>query len=101
MLRKLLRVTAPCLKFIKQRIWRKLSNEIKRTMGEKYKLVFNSLTNETVISAGDINLAAMLWVYCIQQRKFSDVVLAMKMKRKHCLIQQLGLKVDNIRLLKC
>ena len=42
----------------------------------------------------------MLWVYCIQQSKFFDVVLALKMKRKHCLIQQLGLKVDSIGLLR-
>ena len=42
-------------------------------MGGKYKLllsVFDSLTNETIISAGDIKLAALLWVYGIQQRKF-------------------------------
>ena len=37
--------------------------------------------NETFISAGDVKLAAMLWVYCIQLRKLSDVVLAIKMKR--------------------
>ena len=103
-LRKLLRVTVYCLKFIKQLIWRKLLNEFKRTIREKYKLlglVFNSLSNEPSISAGDVKLAAMLWVYCIQQRKLSDVVLAIKMKRKHCLIQQLGLKFDNIGLLRC
>ena len=103
-LRKLLRVTVHCLKFIKQRIWRKLPNEFKRTMEGKYKLllsVFDSLTNETVISAGDIKLAALLWVYGIQRRKFFDVLLAMKMKRKHCLIQQLGLKLDSIGLLRC
>ena len=91
-LRKLLRVTVYCLKFIKQ----KLLNEFKRTIREK----FNSLSNEASISAGDVKLAAMLWVYCIQQRKLSDVVLAIKMKRKHCLIQQLGLKFDNIGLLR-
>ena len=93
-----------CLKFIKQLMWRNLSNEFKRNIEEKYKLlvlVFNSLSNEISISAGDIKLAAMVWVYCIQQRKLSDVVLAIKMKRKHCLIQQLGLKFDNVGLLRC
>ena len=85
-LRKLLRVTVYCLKCIKQLMWRNLSNEFKRNIEEKYKLlvlVFNLLSNEISISAGDTKLAAMLWVYCIQQRKLSDVVLAIKMKRKH------------------
>ena len=76
-LRKLLRVTVYCLKFIKQLIWRKLSNEYKRTIEEKHKLlvlVLNSPYNEISISAGDIKLAAMLWVYCIQQRKLPNVL---------------------------
>ena len=70
-------------------MWSKLSNEFKKTAGDKYKLlvlVLNSVSNEISISAGDIKLAAMLWAYCIQQRKLSDV-LAIKMKKKHCLIQ--------------
>ena len=104
MLRKLLRINVYCLKFIKQLIWNKLSSEFRKTTGEKHKLlmfVLNSVSNEISISAGDIKLAAMLWVYCIQQRKFSDVVLAIKMNKRHCLIQQLGLKFDDIGLLRC
>ena len=92
------------INFIKQLICSKLSSEFRKTTGEKHKLlmlVLNSVSNKISISAGDIKLAAMLWVYCIQQRKFSDVVLAIKMKKKHCLIQQLGLKFDNIGLLRC
>ena len=103
-LRKPLRVTVYYLKFIKQLIWRNLLNEFKRNIEEKYKLlvlVFNSLSNEISISAGDIKLAAMLWVYCIQQKKLSDVVLAIKMKRNHCLIHQ-SLIMEMLRkVFKC
>ena len=99
LLRKLLRITVYCLKFIKQLIWNKLSSEFRKTTGEKHKLlmfVLNSVSKQEILK-----LAAMLWVYRIQQRKFSDVMLAIKMKKRHCLIQQLGLKFDNIGLLRC
>ena len=39
LLRKLLRITVYCLKFIKQLIWSKLSSEFKKTTGEKYKML--------------------------------------------------------------
>ena len=65
LLRKLLKIIVYCLKFIKQLIWSKLSSKFKKTTGEEYQLivlVFNSVSNEMSISAGDIKLAAMLWV---------------------------------------
>ena len=47
-LRKLLRITVYCLKFIKQRDWNSLSHLTKATIGDKNKLigaVMNSLTD--------------------------------------------------------
>ena len=38
-LRKLLRITVYCLKFIKQRVWTTLSSLTKKKVGEKYKLI--------------------------------------------------------------
>ena len=38
-LRKLLRITVYCLKFIKQSAWDNLSHLTKKTIGDKYKLI--------------------------------------------------------------
>ena len=38
-LRKLLRITVYCLKFIKQRVWNTLSHLTRATVGDKYKLM--------------------------------------------------------------
>ena len=56
-LRKLLRITVYCLKFIKQRVWNILSHLTKATVGDKYKLigaVMNSLTDCYSVCAGDM-----------------------------------------------
>jgi len=62
--------------------------------------VFNSITSGPSIYAADIKLASVLWVYCIQQHRFFDVVTAMKMKKKHCLKHQLGLEFDDHGILR-
>ena len=62
-LRKLLRITVYCLKFIIQRIWNTLSHLTKAIIGDKYKLigtVMNSLTDGYSVYAGDIKMAAFL-----------------------------------------
>ena len=67
-LRKLLRITVYCLKFIKQRVSNTLSHLTKATIGDKYKLigaVMNSLTDAYSVYAGDIKMAALLWIYTV------------------------------------
>ena len=105
-LRKLLRITVYvyCLKFIKQRVWNTLSHLTKATIGDKYKLigaVMSSLTYGYSVYAGDIKMAARLQVYTVQRYQFQDVFVAISKKIKHCLIQQLGLKVDELGILRC
>ena len=103
-LRKLLRITVYCLKFSKQSVWDNLSHLTKKTIGDKYKLtvvVLNSLTDGYSVCAGDIKMAALLWVYSIQHCRFNDVFIALNKNRRHCLIQQLGLKVDELGILRC
>ena len=74
-------------------------------IGDKYKLivaVMNSLTDGYSTGTGDIKMAALLWVYTVQRYQFKDVFVAIsKNRRKHCLIQQLGLKVDELGILRC
>jgi len=72
---------------------RNLRNLLERN---KLRKVFNSITNGPSIYAADIKLATVLWVYCIQQHKFSDVI-AMKIKKKHCLKHQFGLEFDDLK----
>ena len=39
--------------------------------------------------------------HSVQRCQFNDVFVAISKKRKHCLIQQLGLKVDELGILRC
>ena len=58
-LRKLLRITVYCLKFVKQLIWVLLSIELKKAKEERHKLltkVLNSISEGVAIHAGDIKL---------------------------------------------
>ena len=67
--------------------------------------VFNLLSTNsfvyTLSNAEDVKLAANLWIYCIQQCKFKDVFIDVQMNRKYCLKRQLGLKIDDMRILRC
>ena len=81
-----------------------MSHLTKATIGGKYKLigaVMNSLTVGYSVCPGDIEMAALLWVYTVQRYQFKDAFVAISKKRKHCLIQQLGLKVDELGILRC
>ena len=47
------------------------------------KQVFDSVSDGVSVHAKDIKLASIVWVYCVQQRRFSDVVIAIKMKGRN------------------
>ena len=75
----------------------------KGAIGDKYKLiiaVMNSLTDGYSASAGDITVPALLWVYTVQHYQFKDVFVAISKNRNHCLIQQIGYKVDKLGMLR-
>ena len=93
-LRKLLRITIYCLKFIKRMVWHTLSHPTKTTIAE-HKLighVLNSLADNFSICAGDTTL---LWVHFLQHHQFADIFIAIKKNRKDCLMRQLGLRRDT------
>ena len=82
-LRKFLRITIYCLKFIKQMVWHTLSHLMKTTIAEKHKLiahVLNSLADNFSICAGDIKVVTLLWVHFLQYRQFADVFYCYKEK---------------------
>ena len=50
--------------------------------------VLSSLSDGHFISATDIKLTMLLWTYCVQQKRFCDVLSAIKEDKFHCLKQQ-------------
>ena len=81
-----------------------LSQVHKERFGKHHVLlhkVFNLLSTDPFVYVEDIKLAANLWIYCIQQNKFKDVRIAIQMNRNHCLKKQLGVKLDDMGILRC
>ena len=97
-LRRLLRVTVNCLKFIKRRAWLALIQSRRESIEGRCKLlsfVLNSLSDGSSVCAGDLQVSALLWVFVVQKQKFADVFIAIVKNRKLCLIHQLGLRLDE------
>ena len=63
--------------------------------------VFSLLSTDSFVCSEDIKLAANLWIYCIQQYWFKDVLIAIQMRKNHCLKRQLGLQIDDMGILRC
>ena len=104
LLRKLLRITVYCLKFIKQRVWMTLSPVQKERFCKNHVLVhkvFSHWSTNSFVCSEDIKLATTLWIYCIQHYRFKDVLIAIQMRKNHCLNRQLGLWIDDVGILRC
>ena len=73
-LRKLLRVTAFCLKFIKRKIWIRCPTELHNRLVKRCPIfnIFNVVKDDS-ICFDDIKAARLCWVYVIQQRRFAEV----------------------------
>uniref|UniRef100_A0A914V113 Integrase catalytic domain-containing protein n=1 Tax=Plectus sambesii TaxID=2011161 RepID=A0A914V113_9BILA len=97
---KLLRVTNYCLKFLKQKIWNKLSQETKVKMELKLKML-SQLKENGEINSHNIDIAIVFNLRQIQQRHFLDVHQAIKLKQKNQLIDQLGVGMDKEGILRC
>ena len=90
-LERLWRVTALCLRFLdKLKVLRE-----RRTKGASKKVT------ALFITAPEISKAKLLWEQRIQERWFSAVIEAIKMKKQHILCDQLGLLCDDDGLLRC
>ena len=53
------------------------------------------------MTAGEIKLICLLWIFAIQHKYFEEIYSALQHKRKNCLQMQLGLKVDEFQILRC
>ena len=102
-LRKLLRITVYCFKFIDARVLSKCSTGLKEKALGKCKIlkrVFNDMKTNSIYSH-EIKNAMLIWIYVIQRRRFPDVFKAIQKHHRNCLQQQLGLKVDDDGILRC
>jgi len=101
-LRKLLRVTLFCLKFIRKGCWNRCSETLKAKILKKHPIVRAVDKLEDVgICSNDIKYSKLIWTYVIQQRKFSDVSQDIQRKLKNGLQKQLGLKLDEFGIMRC
>ena len=78
-LRRLLRVTAYCLKFIKGKIWSKCPTEVLNRIVQKYpNLNILDTVKDNSVSFNDIKAAKLCWVFVIQWRNFANVFNAIR-----------------------
>ena len=68
--RKLLRVTAYCLKFIKKRVWNRCSDEVKKRICNRHRIlnIINDLRDHGIYSQ-DIRSARLFWIYVTEFAK--------------------------------
>uniref|UniRef100_A0A914XCT4 Integrase catalytic domain-containing protein n=1 Tax=Plectus sambesii TaxID=2011161 RepID=A0A914XCT4_9BILA len=97
---KLLRVTVHCLRFIKLKIWKRLSEETKEKMGQKLNFL-ERLKASGQINSNDIKIATTLTLQQIQLQNFPEVFYSLKNKKKNQLIDQLGISLDKEGILRC
>ena len=102
-LRRLLRVTALCLKFIKMKIWNRSTTELKERICERHRIlrIFDDIKDTRSIHFQDLTSAKLLWVCVVQHRRFDDVFRAMIVKQKNGLQKQFGLEPDKYGILRC
>jgi len=92
------------MKFIKRRAWLALMQSRRESIEGRCKLlsfVLNSLSDGSSVCAGDLQVSTLLWVFVVQKQRFADVLIAVMKNRKHCLIHQLGLRLDEYGVLRC
>ena len=101
-LRKLLRVTAYCLKFIKKRVWNRCSDEVKKIICNRHRIlnIINDLRDYGIHSQ-DIRSARLFWVYIVQRRRYADVFCAIAKKQRNGLRKQFGLMQNDYDILTC
>ena len=101
-LRKLLRVTAYSLKFIKETVWNKCSTELQSKIVKSCPIlnIFIMIRNNS-ICFNDIRAAKLWWVSVIQQKAFAEVFSAISKRQKNGLQKQLGLRADEFDVLRC
>ena len=91
------------MRYIKNKVWNRISAENRRHLCE-YKLlvtIFDNLKESGPVTFQEIKLLSLLQISFIQHRRYSDVYVAIKKNKRHCLQMQLGLKIGEYDILRC
>ncbi len=103
---RLLRTTAYFLRFLSMVLWSSLSSETKAKLKERYSGFFNLLESclcivfKGSLTAEELNNSTTWWIYQVQRQFFPEVFHALRNKKKHPLIQQLNLQLDEKGILR-
>ena len=92
-----------CLKFIYIKILRKYSARLKERIFGRHKLlekVFSNISAHSIYSH-ETKHVVLIWIYALQHRRFFDVLNTINRYSRNCLLQQLGLKLDDMGILRC
>jgi len=63
--------------------------------------VLYDLRMEGPITAKEIHLTCLLWVWLIQSSSFTELFSTLKKNKNHSLKNQLGVKIDELSILRC
>ena len=102
-LRKLLGVSTFVLRFIKTKIWNRINPSQRKLIQQNKPLtaILTSGGERGPVTAGEIKLICLLWIFVIQHKYFEEVNSALPYKKRNCLQMRLGLKVDEFQILRC
>ncbi|XP_065182125.1 uncharacterized protein LOC135812837 [Sycon ciliatum] len=103
-LRKLLRVTTLCIKFLKKQVWDRLSTATKAAVASRhvwFSNLFERMSDRPSATAMDLRLANVMWVRSIQATTYRCTLLDIANNKRNTLQNQLGLVVDINGILRC
>ena len=92
--RKLLRITAWMLKFVRIRLWNNLS-AISQQQKTGLQRLLDPVTSNRCLTAADIRQAKMMWIKTLQDHHFEEVREAITLSKQHQLVAQLNLQIDD------
>lgn len=97
--RRLVRVTCWCLKFLRRKVFDKLTPEL-QALKPSWKRTFDEISVETIITAAELREAKKMWISHIQHNEYADVFDAIRTKKAHALVKQLNLGIDKDGILR-
>ena len=98
--RKLVRRTAIWLKFVKWRVWDRLSDDTKNAK-PKIAKIFEDVTIGSVVLAVELSKAKKMWIKAAQATSYEALLKAIRDGKQHPLIRQLDVYLDDDGIIRC
>uniref|UniRef100_A0A914X7S0 Integrase catalytic domain-containing protein n=1 Tax=Plectus sambesii TaxID=2011161 RepID=A0A914X7S0_9BILA len=98
------RVTVYCLRFLKKKIWNRLRKETQAEIQKKMNLVdWKEISDNGAITSKEMKAAETFTLHQVHESQFSEVIQILResSKKKHPLKDQLGVYLDEKKLLRC